>query len=246
MINKSSHLPAQDFQPSPPMQGRRWFFRWLAQAILTGLGWLAIATAISVVVWVAFPILSGFGQIQWFKLKTLINQQLVWQRPKTERQEPTLPQSEAIVFAEEEFRLQIAVLDLDVPVLPNIDATDKESYGPALKQGVAHAKGSAFPGQGKLAYIFGHSTNYEWFVAELNAVFYQLKDLEPGDKIMVEQNDKKLQYQVREKKIIEADETTFIEEHLDEDWLVLQTCYPPGTTWKRLIVVAQPTAEEDR
>jgi sortase A len=211
--------------------------------VLTGLGWLAIAVSFSIVVWATFPIISGFGQIQWFKAKTWVKQQIIWQQRGTQgAPEPSpKPQPDQEAFSEAEFSLKIEALGLDVRVLPKIDAADPASYGPALKQGVAHAKGSAFPGQGKLVYIFGHSTNYEWFVAELNAVFYQLKDLEPGDTIVVSQGDKRLAYAVREIKIIEADETTYIEEHLDDDWLVLQTCYPPGTTWKRLIVIAQPT-----
>jgi sortase A len=218
--------------------------QWLAQAVLTGLGWLAIAVSFSIVVWATFPIVAGFGQIQWFKAKTWVKQRVIWQQRATQDALPeSTPLSERAreVFQEEEFSLKIEALGLDVRVLPNIDAANPVSYGPALKQGVAHAKGSAFPGQGKLVYIFGHSTNYEWFVAELNAVFYQLKDLEPGDTVVVSQGDKRLAYAVREIKIIEADETTYIEEHLDDDWLVLQTCYPPGTTWKRLIVIAQPT-----
>ncbi|MCD8484243.1 sortase [Candidatus Woesebacteria bacterium] len=29
----------------------------------------------------------------------------------------------------------------------------------------------------------------------------------------------------------------------EREQLILQTCYPPGTTWKRLLIIAVPEAE---
>jgi len=136
------------------------------------------------------------------------------------------------------FSLYIAKIDLEAKVMPNIDATDSQAYKAALKQGVAHAKGTAFPGQGKLVYIFGHSTDYAWNVETYNALFYQIKDLEIGDPVVANLGEQKYIYKVIEKKIVDATDMSLLEKNIDKDVLVLQTCYPPGTTWKRLLIVA--------
>jgi len=138
------------------------------------------------------------------------------------------------------FSLYIAKIDLDTTVIPNVDATDPEAYKAALKQGVAHARGTAFPGQKKMIYIFGHSTDYAWNVETYNALFYQIKDLNTGDIIETRLGDKITNYEVKEKAVVAADDMSLIEKHFHDDVLILQTCYPPGTTWKRLLVVASP------
>lgn len=145
-----------------------------------------------------------------------------------------------IVFEDKQFNIEIEKIGLVSAVLPNIDATNPAVYTEALKKGLAHSKGSALPGEGKAVYIFGHSTNYEWFVADLNAVFYKLKDLEDGDTIVLKQDDKTLSYKVFYKVIVEADDTKILKENKNKNILILQTCYPPGTTLKRLLVLARP------
>ena len=145
-----------------------------------------------------------------------------------------------IVFEDREFNIEIEEIGLNSVVLPNIEAADPTIYTMALKRGLAHARGSALPGGGGAIYIFGHSTSYEWFVAELNAVFYKLKDLVIGDKVILRQNDKILSYKVIEKIIVEADDSEILGKYKDKDVLILQTCYPPGTSLKRLLVIAEP------
>lgn len=138
------------------------------------------------------------------------------------------------------FSLSIAKIDLDTSVVANVDASDPEIYKAALKAGVAHAKGTAFPGQGKMVYIFGHSTDYSWNVQTYNALFYQVKALETGDEIIVKLGDQIFSYRVKEKAVVAADDMSLIDKNYNNDVLILQTCYPPGTTWKRLLVVASP------
>ena len=220
---------------------------WAVRIIFKGLGWLSIAMAAAIGAIVAFPVAVGLIRVQLDQLNVLAQQVsskiVVWQKSETSQliELPAgPPQKQRIVFAEKPFKLTIPKIGLDSWVLPNIEAANEASYKPALEQGLAHALGSGFPGQGKLVFIFGHSTNYEWFVAELNAIFFKLNDLEIGDEVEVGQDEKTINYQVIEKKIIEAEELAFIKENLDRDILVLQTCYPPGTTWKRLIIIAEP------
>lgn len=140
------------------------------------------------------------------------------------------------------FLLSIEKIGLvNAKVIPQVNIGDEGEYKQTLQKGLAHAQGTAFPGQGKMIYIFGHSTNYPWFVDDLNALFFKLETLEPDDKIKIEYNGQHFYYYVIEKKVVKADEVKIIHENLDKDVLVLQTCYPPGTFWKRLLIFAKPS-----
>jgi LPXTG-site transpeptidase (sortase) family protein len=134
-----------------------------------------------------------------------------------------------------EFGLVIPAIGVNVGVLPNVDLADDKVFDTGLKDKVAHGIGSSFPGQKGTIYIFGHSAD----LTSSQAVFYLLGKLQPGDEIDVFYNGWRFVYQVNEKKIIAADDLSFLENKGDER-LVLQTCWPVGTRLKRLIVVAKP------
>ena len=113
----------------------------------------------------------------------------------------------------------------------------------ALKLGVAHAKGTGFPGGvGQNIYFFAHSTDSPINIIRYNAVFFLLRELESGDEIEVYFQGVKHRYAVFDKKIVEPTDTTYLMP-LNEggiEQLILQTCWPPGTTLKRLLILAQP------
>ena len=138
------------------------------------------------------------------------------------------------------FLLTIEKINLfGAKVVPNVDANNPEDYKTALTQGLAHAKTTALPDEGKLVYIFGHSTNLAWYVNQINALFYQIEKLEPGDKVKIEYNGQHYLYHVFDKQIVNPDQIQPIVEKIDDDILVLQSCYPPGTTWKRVLLFCQ-------
>lgn len=139
----------------------------------------------------------------------------------------------------QEFGLVIPRIGVNTKVVTGVNAADKSEYLSALSQGVAHAAGSSLPSENGLIYLFGHSTDYLWNVPELNAVFYQLKDLESGDLISIIYQGERFDYKVSDNLIVEADDLSILSP-VKEEKLVLQTCWPPGTTWKRLLIVAQP------
>lgn len=147
----------------------------------------------------------------------------------------SLPSSE-----NENFRLVVPKINVDTTVFANVDPADEEVFKEVLAKGVAHAKGSYLPGQLGSSYIFGHSTDYPWNVGWMNAVFYLLKELQPGDQVYIYYQDKRLDYQVSEKKIVEPKEVAFLKSRLSEERLILQTCWPPGTRLKRLLVISHP------
>ncbi|KKT77938.1 MAG: hypothetical protein UW73_C0009G0037 [Microgenomates group bacterium GW2011_GWB1_44_8] len=142
------------------------------------------------------------------------------------------------------FSIVIPKIGATSAITANVDTGDEDQYRQALLKGVAHAKGTYFPGQGKRIYLFAHSTDFSYNISRYNAVFYLLRKIEPGDKITLFFADRKYTYQVKQKVIVPAQDTSWLATDTDEEELVLQTCYPPGTTWKRLIVSAKLIGKE--
>lgn len=137
------------------------------------------------------------------------------------------------------FGIVIPKIAANARVIDNIDAGDSKAYLAALKEGVAHASGTAYPGQIGDTYLFAHSVGNFWEVNQWNAVFYLLRELNPGDEVDIFYKDKRYVYIVYDKKIVEPDETGYLETITNFPRLTLQTCWPPGTTLKRLLVFAR-------
>lgn len=143
--------------------------------------------------------------------------------------------------ADPSFSILIPKLGASAKVFPNVDASDKSVYLPLLKQGVAHASGSSFPGLSGTVYLFAHSADNWWDVGQYNAVFYTLHNLSEGDDITVFFENRRYDYHVSQKIIADPREISYLTKGQEgEDRLVLQTCWPPGTTLQRLFVVASP------
>jgi len=147
---------------------------------------------------------------------------------------PTLP-----VVPDPSFSILIPKINAKAKVIANIDSGNSEIYSEILKEGVAHAAGSSFPGSGKTIYLFAHSTNAQWNVIRYNAVFFLLNKLEPGNLVDLVYNQKLYSYLVTDKKIVGAGETRYLTEYKDGETLILQTCWPPGTILKRLLIFAK-------
>jgi len=140
------------------------------------------------------------------------------------------------------FSIIVEKIGADAPIIANVDAFDKATYTAALKRGVAHALGTSFPGQPGVTYLFAHSTDTIFNVPRYNAVFYLLREMVPGDSIVVFFNGRRYNYRVTETKITEPEDVSYFTMQTSEQILVLQTCDPPGTTWKRLLVIAKPVS----
>ena len=127
-------------------------------------------------------------------------------------------------------------------ILANVSPLDEKEYMMALSQGVAHATGSSFPGMPGATYLFAHSTDAPWNISQYNAVFYLLRELDKGDEIYVFFLDKLYRYKVTQKVISNPEYISWLTDaQAGHERLILQSCWPPGTTIKRLIVVAEPS-----
>lgn len=152
------------------------------------------------------------------------------------------PKLQILTPVDTQFSIVIPKIGASARVIANVDPTDQTKFLPLLQKGVAHAKGSVFPGQKGNIYLFAHSTDNFWDVGRYNAVFYLLKDLKPGDEIVIFFQNKKHEYVVKNTKIVAPSDVSYLvnAQKQGKEQLILQTCWPPGTTLQRLLVFADP------
>lgn len=135
------------------------------------------------------------------------------------------------------FALWIPKIHASAQIIPNVDPWSEASYRPVLKKGVALAKGFSLPGQPGTVYLFAHSSGPPWEQTRNNTVFLRLPELEKGDEIVIWRDYKEYTYKVQSKVEVSPTEVDKVT-RLKGDHLVLQTCTPIGTDWKRLLVFA--------
>ena len=144
----------------------------------------------------------------------------------------SLPQK---TVASDDFSLTIDRIDVHVPIIEGVDPTNEIEYDQKLSNGVAHMIGSAVPGVGGNIFIYGHSS------ADLPSpyakIFANIDQLMPGDKIVVRYLNKDYNYLVTGQKVINSDDFSVLA-NAGHETLTLMTCWPVGTSDKRLVVFA--------
>lgn len=151
------------------------------------------------------------------------------------------PKEQILIPKDTDFSIVIPKLGASAKVFANVDPSSENEFLSILQQGVAHAKGTVFPGMAGNIYLFAHSTDNFWDVGRYNAIFYLLKDLKPGDDVIVFFENQRHNYVVTDSKTANPEEVSFITNaNTGKEVLILQTCWPPGTTWQRLLVFAKP------
>ncbi len=137
------------------------------------------------------------------------------------------------------FGIVIEKIGANAKVIANVDPFNSKEYQAALSHGVAHAKGSALPGQKGNVFLFSHSSVDFWQATRYNSVFYLLDKLQPGDQILVYYQNQKYIYQMTNKLIVEPSDISYLSRTSTQNTLTLMTCWPPGTSLKRLILLAR-------
>jgi len=150
-----------------------------------------------------------------------------------------LSESDVIYPVDEDFGIVIPKISANAKVIPDVDWQNAAVYQKALTQGVAHAKGTSYPGEAGNVFIFSHSGVDFYEAARYNAVFYLINKLEPGDEIYLFSKQQKFTYRVAERKIVSSESVEYLTGDPLKKTLTLMTCWPAGTTLKRLVVVAE-------
>lgn len=144
-----------------------------------------------------------------------------------------------IVPISTEFGIVIEKINANAKVVANVNAGNEREYVAALQHGVAQALGSTLPGQSGNLYLFSHSTDAPWNIIRYNAIFYLLKELEVGDRVIIFYSNRRYDYIVFDKIIAKPEDVSYLTNKYDTPILTLQTCDPPGTLLNRLVVRAK-------
>lgn len=144
-----------------------------------------------------------------------------------------------IIPVSTEFGIVIEKINANAKVIADVDPGNEKQYVNALQLGVAAALGSTPPGEPGNLYLFSHSTDAPWNIIRFNAIFYLLKEVDKGDRIIIFYKDKRYDYIVFDKQITNPTDVSYLTNRYDAPVLTLQTCDPPGTLLNRLIVRAK-------
>lgn len=142
-----------------------------------------------------------------------------------------------------DFSIQIPRIFAAAKITADVSPFNKDEYLRVLNTNeVAQAKGSSFPGDGlgKTTYIFAHSTQQGINSVRNNSVFYLLGELQVNDPIFIKYNGKVYIYKVYKQIVVDPSQIEYLNyTENDKEILLLQTCWPIGTDWRRLLVFAQ-------
>lgn len=145
----------------------------------------------------------------------------------------------SIIPVSTKFGIVIEKINANARIIPNVNPANEREYTQALTQGVAEALGSTSPGQPGNLYLFSHSTDAPWNIIRFNAIFYLLRELAVGDRVIIFYQNKRYDYIVFDKATVSANDVSYLTNKYDSPVLTLQTCDPPGTLLNRLIVRAK-------
>src|SRR5690625_2023921 len=100
-------------------------------------------------------------------------------------------------------------LDREIPI---IEGTDEEE----LAEGGGHFTGTGYPGENRQILLSGHR----------DTAFRQFGELEDCDEFHVKMEHGTFIYELRDHKIVDADDTTVIDPNRTDEVLTVSTCYP--------------------
>lgn len=155
----------------------------------------------------------------------------------------TIKSTTETVIVDDSFGIYIPKIKANARVIPNVDPTNKDAYNSALQSGIAHAEGTTFPNQHGNTFLFAHSAVNFYEQRNYNVYFYLLNELHLGDEIYVSYENIIFKYAVLETKLVDSTDTKYLGKYMDEDTLTLMSCWPAGTDWKRIIVIATRVIE---
>ena len=222
------------------MKKRRKF--WLFVAIRTTANTLIIAG-------VLFSFLSFGPFVQqevwyWWRSTFFVDTTKIGAPPEfsiVEAKELELP-SLGVKPKSTDYGVIIEKIGVNVPVVANVNAADYDEYIAALSKGVAQARGTADPGSTEAdnnnVFLFAHSAINAIQARQYNSVFYLLRKLEKGDRITTFFKGKRYDYIVRIKEVVQATDIRYLTDPSKKPILTLQTCDPPGSSLRRLIITA--------
>lgn len=149
------------------------------------------------------------------------------------------PKNLEIKPIDKEFGIVIPKIGANAKIVPQVDPYNANIYQMALTKGVAQARGTAMPSEIGNMFLFSHSSANILEAARYNSVFYLLSKLKKDDEVDIYYKQQKYKYKISEIKLVDAKDVSYLNPKSEVKTLTLMTCWPPGTTYKRLLVIAR-------
>lgn len=125
---------------------------------------------------------------------------------------------------------------ISIPVLKITDAI-VEVGSLDLKKSLIQYPKTALPGQPGNGVIFGHSVLPQFFnPRSYLTIFSTLYRLKQGDEVYVDYDNIRYKYLVEEMYEVQPTDLSVLEQRYDGRYFSLNTCSPPGTYLRRLVV----------
>ena len=134
-------------------------------------------------------------------------------------------------YTENTNTLEIPKIGITTPIVFS-QSTDQTVLMKDLDKGVIVYPGSVLPGESGQIIILGHSAPVGWPHIKHDWVFSDLNNLQVGDKVLLDIENKQYTYIVKEKSIIDKGGDV----PSTGDGLTLISCWPPGKDYKRIAV----------
>lgn len=140
-------------------------------------------------------------------------------------------------------RPYVTTYNISVPKLA-IKYANISTVSTDLSRQLVHYPGTPIPPENGNAVIFGHSTLPQLFnPSDYRTIFARAHTLDTGDMITITVNGKEYWYTIHSITVTTPSDTTIFSQSLDDSYITLVTCTPPGTTWQRLIIRAKPETD---
>jgi LPXTG-site transpeptidase (sortase) family protein len=140
--------------------------------------------------------------------------------------------------------LTIPKINVSAPIIfePSIAEADVQK---ALESGVVHYGNTAKPGEVGNSVLFGHSSNDWDKPGSYKFIFVLLEKLALGDTYTIDYEGTRYEYQIYERRIILPTEVSVVAP-TPTPTSTLISCWPTGTTQKRLIVRGKQISPEPK
>ncbi len=151
------------------------------------------------------------------------------------------PDVQVITPIDNEFGIVIPKIGANAHVISDVNPFDEKIYQYALTKGVAHAAGTVYPGGVGNVFLFAHSSVDFYIANRYNSIFYLLNKMKKGDAVYLFYRGKEFKYITTETKIVDANGVKYLYGSGTGNTVTLMTCWPAGTTLKRLLVIGKIT-----
>ncbi|MFA6963654.1 MAG: class E sortase [Patescibacteria group bacterium] len=136
--------------------------------------------------------------------------------------------------------IRIPALSIEAPISWRVENTPA-LVAKGLANGVIQLDGTSLPGEKGNIYVTGHSSNYVWAKGNYNSIFAIIDKLLPGDLIYIKYNDTVFTYKTLDQKVVTANDLSVLSQ-TEDSRLTLVTCWPVGTSYKRMVVTASQSS----